>query len=423
MATISFSYRSKKPTAFIEIRLTAGQGKDRVSFYTRSKMEVSQDFWNEYRAGINFKDVDKRNLKKEIDDSTDDLRNFLLEYPKPKDGYNSEWLKATVNEFYNPVIVESLIPSGLIDYFNYYMGIRKHELIEGSRTWQRHNVILRKLERFQERKGKRYSIINVDDEFAKEWTEYCLAEKYAIDTIKKEFSIIKTICNHAGRKGITVSNELNGLKLKLKGSKLQKVYLTLDELKKIKDLTDLPEHLDNVRDWLLISCHTGQRVSDFMRYTPKMIRTTNGRSFIDIKQVKTGKDVTIPLLEEVKDILKKRDGQFPRPISEQKYNEYIRKVCKRAEITTPMKGKVRKNIGTKKNPKFRKVVGTYKKYELITSHCGRRSFATNWYGKIPTTFLKDITGHGTESMLLKYIGKTSRDTAIEAFDLMSNERH
>ncbi|WP_156424163.1 hypothetical protein [Myroides odoratus] len=57
--------------------------------------------------------------------------------------------------------------------------------------------------------------------------------------------------------------------------------------------------------------------------------------------------------------------------------------------------------------------GMFKKHELVTSHIGRRSFATNNYGKIPTVFLMNMTGHSTEQMFLKYIGKGSNDIAME----------
>jgi integrase len=43
------------------------------------------------------------------------------------------------------------------------------------------------------------------------------------------------------------------------------------------------------------------------------------------------------------------------------------------------------------------------KWEVLSSHIGRRSFATNFYGKIPTPLLMDATGHSTEQMFLRYI--------------------
>lgn len=189
------------------------------------------------------------------------------------------------------------------------------------------------------------------------------------------------------------------------------IYLDPNEIDKVRDLSGLPDYLDNVRDWLLIACATGQRVSDFMRMTTSMIRTDDkGRKFIDLMQEKTGAPVTIPLLPEVADLLSKRKGNFPRAISDQKFNEYAKEVCKRAKIDTIIK--------VKKRADNNYIEGDYPKYDLISSHVGRRSFATNYYGKVPTAILKNITGHSTEQMLLKYIGKTSNDTAADAYDLM-----
>lgn len=102
--------------------------------------------------------------------------------------------------------------------------------------------------------------------------------------------------------------------------------------------------------------------------------------------------MAVPLSKKVRAILEKRDGNFPRKISDQRYNEYIKEVCKIAGL--------RKLIeGSKINPEIiRKEKGLFPKYELVTSHIGRRSFATNNYGKIPTSLLINVTGHSTETM-------------------------
>ncbi len=53
----------------------------------------------------------------------------------------------------------------------------------------------------------------------------------------------------------------------------------------------------------------------------------------------------------------------------------------------------------------RKEIGSYPKFELISSHCFRRSFASNYYKLIPTPILMNITGHSKESLFLIYINK------------------
>ncbi len=57
------------------------------------------------------------------------------------------------------------------------------------------------------------------------------------------------------------------------------------------------------------------------------------------------------------------------------------------------------------------------KWEAITSHIGRRSFASNFYGKIPTALLMEATGHSTEQMFNRYISSadTERTRALMAY--------
>ena len=57
------------------------------------------------------------------------------------------------------------------------------------------------------------------------------------------------------------------------------IFLTLEELEIIKKV-ELPEYLDNTRDWLLISCWTSLRISDFMDLKVDKIRQ-NTYSFLD----------------------------------------------------------------------------------------------------------------------------------------------
>ena len=115
----------------------------------------------------------------------------------------------------------------------------------------------------------------------------------------------------------------------------------------------------------------------------------------------------------VLEVINKNDGNFPKAISDQKYNLFIKKVCEQSGITEVVKGGKMEQI---KKGVHRKKEGYYPKHELVTSHIGRRSFATNYYSKIPTSLLIAITGHSTESMFLRYIGKSSFDQAIELSD-------
>lgn len=415
MANVKFQYRSKKDNAQIEIRFTF---KDEngvfKSYYTRTQLEVSKEFFNDYQKKTDFRDTDKKNLKTEIDNLYNELNTFILNaYDNADEEITKDWLKNVVDEYYNPPKKENELPTKLLPYFDYFLSLKEREVKTGTlRKWK---VVRNKIARFEKDKRKKYFIKDVNSKFLESFQEWSIKNEYENSTTNRNFRDVKAVCVHARTRGIEVSNELDYLKSNLKKEKKFIITLSIDELERIHRMNGLPNYLDNAKDWLLISCYTGQRISDFMRFNPDMVRTEQKRKFIDITQEKTGKSVSIPLLPTVQKILDKRNGNFPRAISHEKYNEYIKEVCKLAEIDEVVEGK--KEIKTDKGNR-RKEIGFYPKYELITSHTGRRSFATNFYGKLPTSFLKDITAHSTESMLLNYIGKTSKDTAIESYDIL-----
>ena len=83
-------------------------------------------------------------------------------------------------------------------------------------------------------------------------------------------------------------------------------------------------------------------------------------------------------------------------MADQRFNEYIKEVARRAKIDN--KEAVTRTIGGKLQ------TITQPKYELISSHTGRRSFCTNMYKRgLPTLMIMSISGHKTEKSFLKYI--------------------
>lgn len=405
MANINFEYRSRKDPAKLSLRLTYKDGNEYVSIRSQIRYTVGKSFWNDFKAGIKFRDADKLKKQTELQTELQAIEAYVLTAFDSAKVIDAEWLKSTLNEYYNPTKIDT-IPTALLEYFDYYLNLRKADLTRNISNWKKYNSIRNMLQGFEESLNRKFQIIDFNDDFVNKWTDYGLKNNYGFSTIKKGFKFIKTVVRHAKTHGkIEVDSAFDTLQVKLKttdADKLEKIYLNFEELSKINSLTNLPDYLDNAKDWLLISCYTGQRVSDFMRFTSDMIRERNGILFIDFRQVKTGKDISVPILPEVKSILEKRNGEFPRAISDQRYNDYIKEVCRLAGIDNEMKGKVSKALS---NGEIRGVTGIYHKWELISSHVGRRSFATNYYGKVPTAYLKNVTGHATETMLLQYIGK------------------
>lgn len=413
MAAINFLYRSTREEAQLTLRLLyRHEGKDYV-YATRSKEKVTKQYWGKTHRS-NTRDAAIQNQISEVKANLSRLSKFVIQHFDASDPklINKKWLQDVVKNYYTPIIEVNDYPKSLIPFIDIYVTNRKNEITTAS--VKKFNVIKHKMQRLEKHRGAEILIKEVNENFKIEFEKYYLEHSYSQNTMQREFSLIKTICKYAKSKGINTHPELDVLKFKRE--KTHKIYLNEKEIEAVSNLndSDISEYLINARDWLIISCFTGQRISDFMRFAKNMIREENGKQLLEFTQKKTGKEMTIPVHPEVLKVLNKRNGEFPRLISDQRYNEYIKEVCKAAKIIEVVSGKKQVNIadfGEKKQ--IRSVSGKYPKYELVTSHIGRRSFATNFYGKIPTTYLIYVTGHSSETMFLNYIGKSNKDLAME----------
>jgi integrase len=406
MASIYLLLQSKKSPAVIYVRLRDGRSLD---IKAKTNYHIDPENWDEIEQRPT-----KRAIKKDIhfanlDTDLADLKNDLLkEYNKSKGVkvVDALWLK----DFVNPPEVAEKHTDKLVDYIDTFIEFKKSDV--KSSTITKCNVIKHLLMRYQEHTKSILYIRDIDTKFKMDFEKYCISVGYAPNTTSRNIRFVKTFCRHAKSNGVETHHQLDSIKAKY--YKVDNIYLDEVEIKKIEDIkkSKLTDGLENARDWLLISCYCGQRVSDFLRFDKSMIRYEKNKSgqlkpLIEFTQVKTEKIMTIPLHSKIMEILKKYDGNFPRKISDQKYNEHIKNVCEIAEINEPIHGV----LFDKKTKK--KIEQDYPKCKFVSSHIGRRSFASNNYGIIPTSFLMYITGHTTEAMFLTYIGKSNKDIAME----------
>lgn len=437
MATVNFLYRSTKDKAFLNLRLLYSFNDKDFVIGVNTKLEISKDYWKDNHVPDKktkkikgTKDVTIINKRLEITNELNKIDNHILNafnLAVPTQ-VNKEWLQTQIDNYYNPPTEVQALPTELLKYFDYFIECKKTEITIG--TQKKYNVTKHLLERYQKSTNQKFEISDVNDKFKIDFEKYCLKNNYALNTISKDLKTIKTVCNHAKYNGIATSHQLD--RIKTPQYKTEKIYLNFDELTKIENIDKrrLNDNYDNAKDWLIISCYTGQRISDFMRFDKSMMRYEKNRQgilkpFIEFTQVKTDKVMTIALHPKVIEILDKRNGNFPKVISDPKYNLFIKQVCRIAGITDVIKGSVlvdlnnddkeTKTTKAKKDEvkQYRKETGFYPKWELVTSHVGRRSFCTNFYGTIPTTYLINVSGHSTEAMFLNYLGKSNKDLAME----------
>ena len=163
------------------------------------------------------------------------------------------------------------------------------------------------------------------------------------------------------------------------------------------DLTGHPEK-EKTRDMFCFCCFTSLRYSDMQN-----LKWANvSEDSIAVVTKKTSDALIIDLNKYSKAILdkyRKRRGIEQKVFqdkSPQKMNIRLKEICKMCGIDTPivvteMYGSERKEI-------------IVPKYELITTHCGRRTFISNAIIMgIPPNIVMKWTGHSDYKAMLPYI--------------------
>ena len=166
-------------------------------------------------------------------------------------------------------------------------------------------------------------------------------------------------------------------------------YLTLDELKKIHTTHFKDDPILNIqKDIFVFQCCVGCRVGDLMKL--KKTDIINGNiEYIPNKTIKEiGKTVVVPLNNMAKGIVEKYFNILNSELlpfsSPQKYNEYIKKILKKCEITRLVSVLDPLTRREKKVP-----INT-----IATSHMARRTFIGNIYKKVKDpNLVASLTGH------------------------------
>lgn len=412
MATINYLYRSSRPKANLNLRLLFRRDEKDIVIGAKTKILVESNYWKIHNK--KSKDVVIRNRQKELNEELFKLEVYLLDKFNKASLVNKDWLQRQIELYYNPVELEESI-SYWIDYVVENSNLRNSSKgsagISQGRIAQ-YNRLKILINDFQES----LSVREIDYSKLDEIKKWMLNEKqYSPNYTNKKIADIKTICKTAKSKGIKISDSIDGYiigKHKVYDDDMDVVTLNLEEIALIEKADIIADSLLNARKWLILACFTGQRGESLVtRIKEDNFHEYKGHLVIKITQKKGNKPVIIPVLPKVKEIY---DSGLPYKVSTQKLNEYFKIIGKEAGLNKMITGKLEETVDVNDEYVRRRVKRDRPKYEYISTHIGRRSFATNHYGVIPTPLIMKVTGHSKESTFLKYINQ-SDDSHIEAF--------
>ncbi len=246
-------------------------------------------------------------------------------------------------------------------------------------------------------KGRKLTFKTMDMSFYHDLDQYMKDKGLNPNTRGKHIKEVKAVLREAADRDYEVNQAYQKKSFKVIRKETDATYLNEVELKKLMTLK-LTKPKEIVRDIFVMACFVGARHGDWNQIRQSNIVRQGNNDYLKIKQQKTTDSIHVPVHPLVRMILAKYDGNPPRVISNQKFNKAIKEICQSKDLAL---GKIALNG---------KLVD---KYEHISTHTARRSFATNAYlsKSMEVYSIMNCTGHKTESSFLKYLKLSGLDKA------------
>lgn len=431
MAKIQFKYRSKSETAPITLRLSHGRGID-LSVTMRGVMS-KREFWykDSYKGGkkitkhrefseLSYLGGEAKAHKKALENIKAYVYSRLVEDYNAGELITREWLKKVIDEVTQGVDNRNKI----------------HEIQQQKEERKNKNLVLTALVwyRNEERKNKSdfvrfdytcklleeynagLTFEELNQSFINEFHEHITEVlKYSTSTAKGLVRYLLRACKryYESVEGVEISRNLYSLKTPIKPQQRNVITLSFEELEQI-DKTEVPKKLLNAKRAILIHSETGARVSDWDKLIDENLITEGAYSYWKFYTQKTNHLSFVPLTDKIRYYIDKY-GMYQRENIEC-LRQKIPLVCKMAGITQEIEGAKTQSVTINGKRTQRKVRGVYQKYKLISTHTLRRSFATNYYQKMPNEAIRDVTGHTSDKMLMCYI---NRERAYNVAEMVS----
>jgi len=275
-----------------------------------------------------------------------------------------------------------------------------------SGSWnKKYNNLKNKLIAFEDKKRKKIEFSAITQEWIDEFCGFLRTinvkpfKPHNDNTLHRAIKYLLTVLNWSEGKYHNIN--LKKIKIPVSMYQPEDVFLTDKEVKRLESMLPPSINLEQVRDLFLIGIYSGQRFSDYSVFEKADV---HGELIIK-KAEKTENESFIPLHKRLENLLDKYNWNLPT-ISERKFYDDIKKVCKLAGFTEKTKETIYR--GNEKEIVYKP------KYKMISSHTARRTFITLSSEKgMPDHIIMKITGIRDSKTLLKY-KKTSQRSVIDS---------
>lgn len=220
---------------------------------------------------------------------------------------------------------------------------------------------------------------------------------YSINTMGAVIDKLKIVMNEGLKQKFHTNTEFKGFKSMSEVP--ETIALSQEELEALWRFKSKSSWEKKARDLFIIGVYSAARWEDYSRFT--LANISSGK--LSYSQLKTGATVIIPASSRLVKCLERNGGAAPK-LSQQKFNEAIKKVCEGIGMTAPVHYSIGKGAGREHHVKRR--------CDMVSSHTARRTGATLLYKSgVPIKQCMMITGHKSESTFLGYIRISKEENA------------
>ena len=265
-----------------------------------------------------------------------------------------EELKKRLNQRFKYVFVKK---TTLLDHLDAFIEEKVSLGKYQKRTIDKYNSLKNKLFFFK----KDLKLTDINKKFMIDFVNFLRTNYKMTDiTLNRNIGYLKTFLKWCRYSGLKIDETYNQVTVSTRDA--DHIHLSKLQVHLLSTLK-LNKTLDKYRDLFLIGVYSGQRFSDYTVF--KKSDVVNGR--IEKRAEKTDYKSYIPISKNLEKLLDKWDWRLPK-VSNQKFNQNIKEVCKIAGFTDEVTKTT--YIGN------RKIEAIEPFYKRVGSHTARRTFIT-----------------------------------------------
>ncbi len=312
-------------TCAIMVRISVNG--ERTAFST--KLCADPDKWDADTNHVEGKTKADKELNRTLDDMKASIRNHFYELERYEPTVTAEKVR-------NSFLGITARTESLLRLFDEYMEeCRSLEGISKSQaTVQKYDRCYRRVQEFLKAKYNISDIplVEIGHKFITDLECYLRTVSQCNEnTTAKFLQTFKMIILRARNNGYIKGDPFGNYKIKIK--RVDRGYLTEEEINAIIKKKFATKRLEQVRDIFIFSCYTGLAYIDIKELKAEDIRTSfDGNQWIMTHRHKTQTPVNVPLLDLPAKLVAKykgttKDGRLLPVLSNQKMNSYLKEIA------------------------------------------------------------------------------------------------